>query len=151
MHKITARIGASLLSIFALNSMAEQTIEYQYDELGRLTFVKDNVNGNRDYDYDPAGNRTSVATNTEQDTVQLPVPGKPTGLQCYENWGPGAWKGQWNAVAGAHHYVFKASNRSEVTVLGTDTGPTPIEQSSRPCSWVKACNANNQCSLNAYF
>ncbi len=75
----------------------------------------------------------------------------PTGLQCWENFGPGAWKGKWNAVAGAHHYVFKAVNTSEVSISGTDTGNTPVQQSTKPCSWVKACDANNNCGPQTYF
>lgn len=41
-------------------SSARQVIQYKYDALGRLTYVEDNINENRDYDYDAAGNRTSV-------------------------------------------------------------------------------------------
>lgn len=33
---------------------------YTYDELGRLVRVSDTRNGNRDYAYDPAGNRRQV-------------------------------------------------------------------------------------------
>lgn len=75
----------------------------------------------------------------------------PTGLKCYENWGAGAWKGEWNAVPGAHHYVFKAMNKSEISVSGTNTGNTPIQQSTKPCSWVQACDANNNCGPQTYF
>lgn len=74
----------------------------------------------------------------------------PTGLSCYENWGPGAWQGKWSAVPGAHHYVFKASNQSEISVTGTTTS-SPIQQSSKPCSWVQACDASNVCGAQAYF
>lgn len=38
----------------------EIQLQYEYDELGRLTDVKDPQNGDRDYQYDAAGNRTSV-------------------------------------------------------------------------------------------
>ena len=41
-------------------SLEEGEIAYTYDALGRLTYVKDNINGNRDYDYDAAGNRTEI-------------------------------------------------------------------------------------------
>ena len=38
----------------------EITLEYEYDTIGRLTDVVDPKNGNRTYQYDDAGNRTSV-------------------------------------------------------------------------------------------
>ena len=40
---------------------APQTLRYTYDALGRLVTVNDNVNGNRNYAYDAAGNRTTVS------------------------------------------------------------------------------------------
>ena len=36
------------------------TIEYRYDALGRLVYVVDPINGNRDYKLDDAGNRKTV-------------------------------------------------------------------------------------------
>jgi YD repeat-containing protein len=36
--------------------------DFSYDELGRVIKVTDPANANRDYKYDPAGNRTSVTT-----------------------------------------------------------------------------------------
>lgn len=126
-----------------------QTLKYSYDELGRLTVVEDSQNGNRTYAYDPAGNRTGV--NLPPSPPPVATLAAPKGLKCYENWGPGAWKGQWDAVSGAHYYVFKAVNKSEISVSGTSTGSTPIQQSTKPCSWVKACDANNNCGPQAYF
>lgn len=35
-------------------------LSYEYDELGRLTSAKDPQNGDRLFDYDPAGNRTQM-------------------------------------------------------------------------------------------
>lgn len=49
---------------------APHTITYTYDELGRLTFVNDDVN--RDYDYDAAGNRVSVEVGTSVDYLSPP-------------------------------------------------------------------------------
>lgn len=43
------------------------SVTYIYDALGRLTFVYDNINGNRDYDYDAAGNRTTLNEGPLQD------------------------------------------------------------------------------------
>lgn len=48
-------------------AFAQQTGEviYTYDELGRVIYVTDPENGDREYNYDPAGNRTTVATGTD--------------------------------------------------------------------------------------
>lgn len=37
------------------------TLKYRYDELGRVICVEDNINGDRDFEYDKAGNRKQVA------------------------------------------------------------------------------------------
>ncbi len=44
----------------AIPSHAQVTLEYEYDALGRLVVVTDPTNGNRTYNYDDAGNRTSL-------------------------------------------------------------------------------------------
>jgi len=44
------------------NAQQRQTL-YRYDALGRLILVDDYDNGLRDYDFDKAGNRTSVGNN----------------------------------------------------------------------------------------
>lgn len=93
---------------------------------------------------------TTASISGTKSTMPIPL-AAPSGLKCWQNWGPTAWKGQWNAVPGAHHYVFKATNQSEKSVTATDTGSTPIQQSTKPCSWVKACDANNLCGPQAYF
>lgn len=68
----------------------EQELKFSYDVLGRLTFVHDDVNGNRDYDYDSAGNRCSVsigAANNDIKTCEdykIVVPFIPSGSSC--NW-----------------------------------------------------------------
>jgi len=48
-------------------AIQSKTTRYTYDALGRLTFVEDSQNGNRDYDYDAAGNRINVATGVSTD------------------------------------------------------------------------------------
>jgi YD repeat-containing protein len=40
---------------------AAQSVTYTYDALGRLRAVTDSINSNRNYDYDPAGNRVAVS------------------------------------------------------------------------------------------
>ncbi len=46
---------------FSVKVVVTQTVEYIYDALGRLKQVTDPNNGNRVYNYDKAGNRTSVS------------------------------------------------------------------------------------------
>lgn len=52
----------SLLSVFAVTSAhaGSQDLKYTYDALGRVKTVEDNLNTNRNYTYDAAGNRTDV-------------------------------------------------------------------------------------------
>ena len=58
---------------------AATTIIYTYDALGRLTFVSDPSNGNRDFDYDKAGNRLLVSVGTANDAAAEPGSG-PTNV-----------------------------------------------------------------------
>lgn len=61
------------LFVFGINTVANaETLKYHYDELGRLTLVEDNKNGNRDYVYDAAGNRTSMVVVPVSDPVFSP-------------------------------------------------------------------------------
>ncbi len=77
MHRFTAPLllGALLvLGVATGASAASQTLKYTYDALGRATFVADTLNGNRDYDYDPAGNRTAVRiANPTDATAEQPI------------------------------------------------------------------------------
>jgi YD repeat-containing protein len=66
------------LFIWSADAIAQtKTTTYEYDALGRLTYVIDPVNGNRDYDYDAAGNRRVVATSTPDDGAVEPGTGGP--------------------------------------------------------------------------
>lgn len=56
--KINSVFGMVLL--FSSSVFGQTKIVYTYDELGRMTKVTDAVNGDRAYEYDPAGNRKSV-------------------------------------------------------------------------------------------
>lgn len=130
---------------------APQTLDYTYDELGRLTFVKDNVNGNRDYDYDAAGNRCAVSAGVSSDSAAdcdsagASVPAKPSGLRLT---GPfsqiGGYTASWNAVSGATHYEVRFQSGGKQTVTALSISSTP-----RPHS-VSAINANGS-SSRAYF
>jgi len=45
-----------------INATGPAEIHYEYDDLGRLIHVADPVNGDREFEYDKAGNRTRVTT-----------------------------------------------------------------------------------------
>lgn len=131
---------------------AATEISYQYDALGRLQFVEDSVNSNRDYDYDSAGNRTAVAegvVDEEEDPfdnapgVQLPA---PTGLQLA---GPfsqaGGYTASWTGVANADRYVVGMADGSQVETTGTSMSTAIL----RPV-WVYAANYSAG-SAKSYF
>lgn len=58
-----------VIFVFSSNSYPQaQSLKYTYDELGRLKTVEDSKNGDRNYQYDAAGNRIYV----ENPTVAVP-------------------------------------------------------------------------------
>ncbi len=60
-HVFRMSLFSSVLAIGLVAQAAHAvTIEYTYDALGRLTYVTDPANGDVNYDYDKAGNRTLV-------------------------------------------------------------------------------------------
>ncbi len=127
---------------------AEVVIEYQYDTLGRVTFVKDGVNGNRDYDYDVAGNRKVTSVGESQDDPVLPpAPPAPTGLSC-SLMAPNVYRAQWS---GSATYFIVRSTASVNPERQTSSNSLIIDQSGATCSWVKACNQSNVCSAKSYF
>jgi len=165
------RVNVALVvaSVCAVMSGAEaKTTKYTYDALGRLTYVEDSQNGNRDYDYDKMGNRLKVSVGTASDagsepTSQIPV--IPTGLSksliasC-------AWRATWNLSPGATSYSFKNTQNQITTIYpvsstgvvldGTNNTlsmtmscPPQNPQSNQPYT-VKACNASG-CSAAASF
>lgn len=121
----------------------EQTKTYIYDALGRVTFVQDDANGHRDYDYDPAGNRCATHVGTANDAErnctsppQPSVPGEPTGLSVR---GPfsqfGGYSFSWRAVPGALFYEVYLRDGRTITTSRTSSqsdGPRP--------KWVRAVN-----------
>lgn len=68
-----------LLFISTAIHAQSQTLNYTYDELGRLTLVKDSKNDNRSYAYDPAGNRISVGVGQVATPTISPAGGTFTG------------------------------------------------------------------------
>lgn len=135
-------------------SIQPKTVRYTYDALGRLTFVDDSQNGNRDYDYDAAGNRLLVSTAVANDTaaepnVLLPAPTNLYKSQIYSC----AWKATWNLVTGAAKYLVKDTSGASQWVTTTEAVVAcPVGNSSgnMPQS-VQACTANNVCGPQANF
>jgi YD repeat-containing protein len=132
-----------------------KTIRYTYDALGRLTFVEDSQNGNRDYDYDKAGNRLLVSTSTANDTAAEPVTvilPAPTGL--YKSLiGNCAWRATWNPVSGAAKYLVKDTtgvSRYVTTTFADIDCPSNNSSANMPNS-VQACDVNNVCGYSANF
>lgn len=136
-------------------SEPEVVVQYNYDALGRLDMVEDKVNGNRDYDYDKAGNRVLVATNTINDadneafTGFLPAP-TGTNISFFRDC---VWEATWDPVPGAVKYEVKDSfginhytTSTNILIICTTGKPT----SNKPES-VQACNANNLCGIVAHF
>ncbi|MES2675932.1 MAG: hypothetical protein V4660_16960 [Pseudomonadota bacterium] len=136
-------------SILSLSAQA-QSLKYTYDVLGRVTFVEDATNGNRDYDYDRAGNRTLVAVNTASDSTingEPSVPPAPTGLIVQGPLSPygGGYNFSWNPVAGATSYEGQLKDGKPFATTrpqGSSAGPLP--------DWVRAINIIGRGPL-AYF
>lgn len=150
--KNKSKFSALLLSLLCSTSVfsVERTINYQYDGLGQLTFVEDSVNGNRDYDYDDAGNRKVVSVGQlSDDAPTQPAPPIPTGLSCFMQ-APNVYRASWNASTGATYYIIRSTGsvNPERTVTSTSYY---IDQGGASCKWVKACNASNICSEKANF
>ena len=147
---------ASVSAALAINPATQsKTLTYSYDELGRLTFVTDPANGNRDYDYDNAGNRVRVATNTLNDSASEPqvvILPAPTNLQ-YSLIASCAWKATWTLVSGAAKYrVVDTSGAAQFVTANEVVVQCPVGNSSgnKP-SRVQACTVSNVCGTDAYF
>lgn len=146
-------IASLCFLLFISSATKAQTIKYKYDALGRVTFVEDATNGNRDYDYDAAGNRLNIATNTATDATSEPIngpptgPAAPTGLFCNQI-AAGAWRATWTPVSGATYYIYRTTS-SDVSSETNESGPGVVKTYS--CKWVRACNSSNVCSAKSYF
>ncbi|MBK8187841.1 MAG: hypothetical protein IPK77_11710 [Cellvibrio sp.] len=131
-----------------------KTTKYTYDALGRLTFVNDSVNGNRDYDYDKAGNRLLVTTGLASDEAAEPVTTLPAPTNLSRSLiASCAWEARWSAVSGADKYlVIDTSNAKQYVTTTTAYVACPIgNQDGNVPSTVQACNANNICGAKAKF
>ena len=131
-------------------TVSENLITYTYDTMGRLTFVEDGINGNRDYDYDKVGNRDAVSVGNAEDSVPLPpAPPAPSGLSC-SLIAPNVYKASWTAVSGASYYVIRSTAVTNPESQITSTTHY-IDQGGATCNWVKACNSSSVCSAKSYF
>ena len=117
-----------LMWVGDIDAQSAKTSRYTYDSLGRLTYVEDSQNGNRDYDYDRAGNRLNVAVGTANDAASNPasqVPVIPAGrsknliASC-------AWRATWTHSPGAGSYSLKNTLNQIYTIYPVDSfGPGP--------------------------
>lgn len=151
----SAMLIASLLSL-PLHAQTKTTI-YTYDALGRLTFVEDSQNGNRDYDYDKAGNRLQVATGTANDaavepggnSTLLPAPANPLRSHIANC----AWKATWSPVTGASVYLVIDTTGGTQSVTGTVAYvncPLNNPTGNQPKS-VQACTSSTSCGPKSLF
>lgn len=149
----------SCLILFSVVSselaFAQQTITYTYDALGRLTFVQDPLVGNRDYDYDKAGNRLNVAVGVANDQVSDPgAPTAPTGLAS-NHFANCVHKATWNAststAPGLYYFVRETRDAGKTTTATTIFIQCDYNNpnSNKPRS-VKACN-DVGCSAEVNF
>jgi YD repeat-containing protein len=155
-HKLCKQFATLLsLCLITTSHLYAATVTYQYDALGRLTFVEDAANGNRDYDYDKAGNRLLVSTNTANDTAAEPgavtFPA-PTGLSKSQI-ANCAWRATWNPVSGAAKYLVKDTAGASVYVTTTfaDIGCPSNNPSANMPKSVQACSASNVCGIKANY
>jgi hypothetical protein len=69
----SAYTAAQTVNVTRARTGAATETVYEYDALGRLQFIGDSLNSNRDFDYDSAGNRTAVfesVVNEGEDPVE---------------------------------------------------------------------------------
>lgn len=134
---------------------AQQQLRYTYDALGRLTFVEDNVNGNRDYGYDPAGNRVSVTVGSSANGADGSPPAMldtPTASSCSQiaSGSPGPHQARWTSASDPAYFLIRAepSTVQFIRVSGTTRS---YVFSNAVCKWVMACNVDDVCTNKAYF
>lgn len=132
------------LTCASLSGAQAKVTSYTYDALGRLTYVEDSQNGNRDFDYDSAGNRLRVASGTASDaSIEPPspspsyvagadpltrvIPARPSNLsKSYVN--DCAWRSSWILIPGATYYSNKTASGRNSTIYPTNSsGSTTVQ------------------------
>lgn len=140
---LLAGIACTLLCA-TLSGAQSKTTVYTYDALGRLTYVQDSQNGNRDYDYDSVGNRLKVTVGTASDGASEPasssppyvagedmmvrvIPVKPSNL--FKNYIANcSWRSSWTLSPGATYYTHKTvSGRNSNIYPVNSTGGTSVQ------------------------
>lgn len=118
-------------------------VNYKYDALGRLTFVEDSQNGNRDYDYDPAGNRLLVSVGGSNDATNVPQAPQMTAGLSSSHIANCAWRAGWARTIGATHYYFKSTQGDSQRITDntiTFNCPDNNPNANKPV-WVESCNS----------
>ncbi len=147
-HFISALLILILLGLGIHAIAAPAVLKYKYDALGRVVQVEDQINGDRHFHYDPAGNRTQV--NIGEDTgVDAPVaepPGKPANVSLNGPYSPyGGYTSEWSAVSGATEYQIFVSAIGEIQkVVGTKWSHQYEPK------WLVACNEHG-CGTRHYY
>lgn len=106
-----------------------KTTNYTYDELGRLTFVEDSQNGNRDYDYDKLGNRLNVAVGTASDAASVPPPLAVPANRTKSQNANCSWMVTWTHLPGAISYTIENTQNQNYTVSLSNSNPPGISAS----------------------
>lgn len=142
--------SSSVTSSSAVSSQSSSSVgidsvvvKYTYDALGRLTFIEDSQNGNRDYDYDPAGNRLVVAVGGSDDAAVVPQPPGVTMSLSSGYISNCAWRADWAVTLGATHYYFKSTQSDPIRLTAntiTFSCPDNNPNANRPV-WVESCNS----------
>lgn len=156
MKKMICSLFLLFLLPFSFQTQAQKVTKYTYDALGRVTFVEDS-NGNRDYDYDAAGNRLNVATATANDQASEPgmnLPAPPTNLSSVYS-GNCYFRVSWTAstTSGVYYILTDSKSRTQ-QITGTSITFNCTYNSSppdvKPVS-LKACTSATNCSATVNF
>ena len=156
--RLFAAITFSLFCAAVCSAQSKTTI-YTYDALGRLTYVQDSQNGNRDYDYDPAGNRLNVVAGSASDAASEPasnpayvpgadpltrvIPATPSNLSknyitdC-------AWRTSWTLSDGATYYSHKNTlGRISTIYPANSSGGTTVQVVGSTITVTTSCPSGN--------
>lgn len=157
--RLFAAVTSGLFCAAVSDAQSKTTI-YTYDALGRLTYVQDTQNGNRDYDYDSAGNRLNVAVGFASDAASEPaspsppyvagadpmvrvIPVKP--LNLFKNYiADCAWRASWTLSDGATYYSYKnTSGRISTIYPANSSGATTVQIAGSTIMVTTSCPSGN--------